>query len=373
MQPLITTIPLMQLASGDRLTLQTYQFMGAQPGKKVYLQANLHGAELTGNVVIHQLINWLTTLEPTQLKGEICLVPVCNPLGVNQRSAYFANGRFNPYDGRDWNRIFWDYENETDDLMAFAESQMTFEVKAIQQHYRDRIQTSFAAMAEKLRSPSGAAVYELYRHRLQSLCLDADYVIDLHTSAEQGLNYLYYFRGREASAASFLLPAGILLDRYDGDAFDEAFIKPWLALEQCFAQLGRSLQFEIEAFTLELGCAMQLKPDAINDGVQGIKNYLVQKQVLSIADLTPSVAAPMRLTPRSQVRKYCAPAGGMVLAMVPVGAVVMAGQPLYQVLSFTKDGTLPTVVEVCAEMDGLIYDVSLNQAVNQGEYVLAMM
>lgn len=373
MHPLITTIPLMQLASGDRLTLQTYQFIGSQPGKKVYVQANLHGAELTGNAVIHQLINWLITLEPTQLNGEICLVPVCNPMGVNQRSAYFASGRFNHYDGRDWNRIFWDYEKETDDLMAFAQSQMSFEVETIQQHYRDRIKACFTELAEQIRSPSGAAFYELYRYRLQSLCLDSDYVIDLHTSAEQGLNYLYYFRGREASASLFLLPAGILLDRYDGDAFDEAFIKPWLALESCFVTLGRSLQFDIEAWTLELGSAMQLKPDAINAGVQGIKNYLVQKGVISVEGIASLVDTPMRLTSRSQIKKYCAPAGGMVLAMAPVGSLVKAGQPLYQVLSFNKDGSLPTVIEICAEVDGLIYDVSLNQAVNEGEYVLAVM
>lgn len=373
MQPLITTMPLMQLASGDRLTLQTYRFTGAQPGKKVYLQANLHGAELTGNVVIHRLINWFLSLESTQLNGEICLVPVCNPIGVNQRSAYFASGRFNHYDGRDWNRIFWDYEQETDDLMAFAQSQLSSEVETIQRHYRDRIQASFTQLTEQMQLPSGVALYELYRYRLQSLCLDADYVIDLHTSAQQGLNYLYCFRGREASAALFLLPAAILLDRYDGDAFDEAFIKPWLALEDCFAKLGRAVQFDIEAWTLELGSIMQIKPDAIDEGVKGIQNYLVQKGVLNVEGIASSADATMRLTLRSQVKKYCAPAGGMVLMMVPVGAVVKAGQPIYQVLSFNKDGMLPTVIDICAETDGLIYDVALNQSVNEGEYVLATM
>ena len=58
MIPFISTIPVVQLASGDRLSLQVYQFQGAIPGKKAYLQSNLHGAEISGNAVIHQLIEF---------------------------------------------------------------------------------------------------------------------------------------------------------------------------------------------------------------------------------------------------------------------------------------------------------------------------
>lgn len=84
MIPTISTIPLLQLASGDRLGLQVYRFQGADPGKKAYIQSNLHGAEISGNEVIHHLIGFLSHLDPSQLVGEIWLVPVCNPLGVNQ-------------------------------------------------------------------------------------------------------------------------------------------------------------------------------------------------------------------------------------------------------------------------------------------------
>lgn len=56
MIPTISTIPLQHLASGDRLFIQVYKFIGAKPGKKAYLQGNLHGAEIVGNAVIYQLI-----------------------------------------------------------------------------------------------------------------------------------------------------------------------------------------------------------------------------------------------------------------------------------------------------------------------------
>ncbi|MFM6207023.1 MAG: succinylglutamate desuccinylase, partial [Planktothrix sp.] len=51
MIPNIVTLPLIKLASGDQLGLQVYQFNGSKPGKKAYLQSNLHGAEISGNAV----------------------------------------------------------------------------------------------------------------------------------------------------------------------------------------------------------------------------------------------------------------------------------------------------------------------------------
>jgi hypothetical protein len=78
MLPIISTISLRQMASGDRLFLQVYKFIGANPGKKVYIQSNLHGAEISGNAVIHQLIEFLLSINDTDLVGEIWLIPVCN-------------------------------------------------------------------------------------------------------------------------------------------------------------------------------------------------------------------------------------------------------------------------------------------------------
>jgi uncharacterized protein len=183
--PVIETLPLLQLASGDRLTLQVYKFVGAKPGKKAYIQANLHGGEIAGNAVIAELITILRGLEPDQLTGELWLVPMCNPMGVNARSHHFASGRFNSYDGRDWNRIFWDYETQGDDILAFAKTHLDRDLHTIQQIYRQTILARFAQLGAQIHSPAGVPQDEKYRYCLQSLCLDADYVIDLHTIIER--------------------------------------------------------------------------------------------------------------------------------------------------------------------------------------------
>jgi uncharacterized protein len=373
MQPHITAIPILHLASGDPVALQLYSFKGDSPGAKVYIQANLHGAEIIGNAVIHRLLDWLGSLEPQQLRGEIWLVPLCNPLGANQRTHYFSTGRFNPYDGKDWNRIFWDYTQSGEDMLDFAQSCLNLDIDTIQQRYRKRIHHCFLALGDRLLAPTGGALREHYRFHLQSLCWDADYLIDLHSTSNQGLDYLYYFHHREDSAQLFGLNYGILLDHYDGDAFDEAFIKPWLALERCFVQLGRDLQFDIEAWTLELGAGMQIKPTSVERGVVGIQNYLMAKGIVQCLPISPTSQQPqMYFTKTSQIQKYYAPYGGLIFFDVALGTVVNPGQVLYHLLSFNKQSQPPVTLDICAVQQGIVYDIAANQAVSTGDYVLGI-
>jgi uncharacterized protein len=372
MIPTISTLELQQLASGDRLSIQVYKFGGANPGKKAYLQANLHGSEIVGNAVLYQLIEFLATLQDTDLIGEIWLVPVCNPFSTNQRSHYFSTGRFNIYDGKDWNRIFWDYEKECEDLEDFGKSQLDLDEVAIRKNYLNKILACFEKELEKINSPSGVLLSDRYRYWLQSLCLDADYVIDIHSSSNQGIDYIYGFRGREESAKAFLLDYGLLLNKYDGDAFDEAFIKPWLALEDCLAKLGKSITFDIDSWTLELGAGMEMNPKSVQKGVLGIKNYLAQKGMLKISGFPLAETGSIKIIEKTQMKKYYAPVGGMVQSRVELGTKVKAGERLYQIISFNKEEKLPSLIDVPAEKEGLVFDVSTNNAVNQSEYVITV-
>ncbi|NER95805.1 MAG: succinylglutamate desuccinylase/aspartoacylase family protein [Symploca sp. SIO1B1] len=375
MIPKIQTIPIQHLASGDRLAIQVYQFSGSKPGKKAYLQANLHGAEIVGNAVIHQLIEFLLTLDDSQLVGEIWLVPVCNPLSTNQRHHNFSTGRFNPYDGKDWNRIFWDYEKQGDDLAAFAQSQINLEVTEISHNYLKRIQASFAQELAKIQSPSGVPLRQRYRYQLQSLCLDANYVIDIHSSTNQAIDYLYCFHNAQESAKAFLLDYSILMSEYDGDAFDEAFLKPWLALEQQLAALGKIIKFDVESWTLELGSGMTMNPESVTKGIRGIKNYLAEKGILKIVGFPVAETASHQINfaNKSKLKSYYAPVGGMIQSKVELGSLVKEGELMYQLLSFNKNQELPTLIDIYAETTGVVFTVSTNQAVNEGEYVLSVM
>ncbi|AFY77176.1 MAG: succinylglutamate desuccinylase/aspartoacylase family protein [Hydrococcus sp. C42_A2020_068] len=375
MIPITSQIDLLQLASGDNLSIQVYKFIGKQPGKKVYIQSNLHGSEIVGNAVIHQLIEFLTELDEDRITGEIWLVPVCNPLGTNQRSHFFSAGRFNSYDGRDWNRIFWDYEKECEDLATFVKTQKNLDIKEVRKNFLEKQKAAFAKQLERIQKPSSVPYRDRYRYQLQSLCLDADFVIDIHSSSNQGIDYLYCFQGREESAKYFFLEYGILMTEYDGNAFDEAFMKPWLALEKQLTKLGKAIKFDLEAWTLELGSGMQMNPESVEVGVKGIKNYLAYKGILTLAGHSVNYPASteIQLVRRHQIKNYYAIAGGMIQKRVPLKTSVKAGDRLYQLLSFNKSGDLPTAIDICAETDGLVFDISTNQSVNQGEYVLGIL
>jgi hypothetical protein len=376
MTPQIDTIHLLQLASGDRLSLQVYKFIGQQPGKKAYIQANLHGAEIVGNAVISQLIEFFANLKPEEITGEIWLVPVCNPLSTNQRTHFFSTGRYNPYDGKDWNRIFWDYEKECQDLDAFAQSQIDLAPEDIRKNYLEKILAAFAQKLTEIDRQSSISYNHLYRYKLQSLCLDADYVIDIHSSSNQAIDYLYCFHDRQESAKYLLFDYGILMNdtEYDGDAFDEAFIKPWLALERKLASLGKKIIFDIESWTLELGSGMQIYPESVSQGIEGIINYLIHKNIISYSRFsqTKIQQKPIKLFNRSQLKKYYAPNGGIIQNITVLGKTIERGQKLYQIVSFSKDGEVPKIIDIYAEASGLVFDRTLNQSVNQGEYILSI-
>lgn len=364
----IETIDLLTMASGDVLSLQVYKFIGKQPGKKVYIQANLHGAEIVGNAVIQELISYLVNLDQKFLQGEIWLVPVCNPLGTNQRGHFFATGRFNNYDGKNWNRIFWDYEKESDDLIAFAKSQLNQTLATIRTNYLAKIQAAWQRQLARLKRPRSTTVSNQYRATLQSLCLDADYVIDIHSSSNQALDFLFCFQSREAAANHFLIDYGILMTDYDGDAFDEAFLKPWLALEKSFQELGQTIRFDLEAWTLELGSGMAMNPQSVDKGVRGIKNYLHHKQVLTSPEKL--INHSIQFVQRQDIHSYYAQTGGMIQNRLELKNLVEKGDRLYQILSFNKQGQLPQIINVFSETTGIVFDVATNPSVNQGEYVL---
>jgi hypothetical protein len=368
MNPILETIDILELASGDKLSISIYKFIGLLPAKKVYIQANLHGAEIVGNFVIHRLIKYLSQLDSSQLNGEIWLVPFCNPLGSNQRTHFFPTGRYNPFDGKDWNRIFWDYEQKINDLEDFARINFDLTTDEIRNKFLTKILASFQDNLTQLNRNSFVSYSNYYCYQLQSLCLDANYVIDVHSSSNEAIDYIYCFPGREKSASYFLLDYAIYLqdEQYDGDAFDEAFIKPWLALEKQFRKLGKSITFEVESWTLELGSGMQINQESVTKGFNSIINYLNYHHILN--NLTPK-STKINFREKSQIKKYFIPQGGLIKILVKLGQLVKTGDVLYQIIKIKEE----KIISLTAENSGIVLDINRQQSLNQGEYILSIL
>jgi len=92
-----------EMASGAALTVPVYRLKGDPSAPSVYIQANMHGAEVQGNAVIFQL---LELLKNTEINGDITLVPYANPVGCNHKNGEYTLGRFDPITGVNWNRMY---------------------------------------------------------------------------------------------------------------------------------------------------------------------------------------------------------------------------------------------------------------------------
>lgn len=89
-------IPFEEDAS-QRSWLMPYLFAhGKNPGRKVAVIAAIHGDELNGVRILHELS---ALLEGVEMNGSLCLVPVANLMGYANHSRYLP-------DRRDLNRMF---------------------------------------------------------------------------------------------------------------------------------------------------------------------------------------------------------------------------------------------------------------------------
>ncbi|OUR82059.1 hypothetical protein A9Q75_06785 [Colwellia psychrerythraea] len=78
-----------EMASGAKLTVPVYVFKAENNSSpSVYIQANMHGAEVQGNAVIFQL---LELLQHCNLQGNITLVPYANPVACNHKNGEYLN------------------------------------------------------------------------------------------------------------------------------------------------------------------------------------------------------------------------------------------------------------------------------------------
>ena len=93
-----------EMASGVKLTVPVYSYKPeASTAPNVYIQANMHGAEVQGNAVIFQLLELLKYCE---IEANITLVPYANPIGCNHKNGEYTLGRFDPITGENWNRMY---------------------------------------------------------------------------------------------------------------------------------------------------------------------------------------------------------------------------------------------------------------------------
>lgn len=90
------------LVSGNKINIINYIIDSEKNGKTIYIQSGIHGGEIT-YWIIHKLFNFL---KDNLINGKVIFVPCANPIAWMQRIYSYTAGKFNFYNGTDWNRSF---------------------------------------------------------------------------------------------------------------------------------------------------------------------------------------------------------------------------------------------------------------------------
>ncbi|MEI5639881.1 MULTISPECIES: succinylglutamate desuccinylase/aspartoacylase family protein [unclassified Pseudoalteromonas] len=345
-----------EIANGLPLSIPVYRLQGNGQGPKVYIQANMHGAEVQGNAVIYQLLERLKHLP---LQADITLVPYANPIGCNQKSGEFTLGRFDPITGTNWNRMYVDHSAIATE---FAAQHPDLAVADIKQQFRAQLiarnQQQLDAAANRVNTGKRIAL------NLQQLAHEADIVLDLHTGPISA-KHLYCPEYAKHSARYFNIPHVLLIPSDFDGAMDEASFCPWWQLQQAYAEIGREIPVMTEAFTVELGSQEKIDLDEALNDANSILSYLSYKEAF-----TESLYQPQEMTRYAclleNYRAFYAPMGGMVEYSVKPGEQVQAGQTIAKILRMERYLSEAPLNHISLDEDAIAILHFASASVNQG-------
>jgi predicted deacylase len=331
-----------QNASGRNMNVPLYRFVGEKPGPKVYIQSSIHGAEVQGNVVIYQLIQWLKTLP---ICGEVLLVPNCNPVGTNIKAGEYTLGRFDPVNGTNWNRGY--YYDETF-IHAFAQGIDDNEsVESIKSRFRQKMKQQLQA---RLSETWGIGLAQHLNLKLQQLAFDADYVLDLH-NGPVSTRHIYVPEYAKASASLFNIPHVIFMPNVFSGALDEATFCPWwLLTDLVSSQRQKPVDFAVEAFTLEMGSQEVISFQEGEYDAKSILTYLTAKGCLPDSSSLPENMS-RKAVMLNNYKTLFTQQGGIVEYIAKPGDFVKQGEVLARVLNVDNLDTDRATTDILAPCD----------------------
>jgi uncharacterized protein len=313
-----------QNASGRNMNVPIYRFKGKDSGPKVYIQSSIHGAEVQGNVVIYHLIQWLKKLS---IRGEVILVPNCNPVGTNIKAGEYTLGRFDPVNGTNWNRGYYYDEALVDDFARSVKDDES--IAAIKLRFRQLIKHR---LEQKLAETWGIGLAQRLNLKLQQLAFDADIVIDLH-NGPVSTRHIYVPDYARDSAKLFNIPHVIFIPNKFAGALDEATFCPWWTLQHKLSiKQQKDVDFQVEAFTLEMGSQEVINFSEGEYDASSILSYLNAKGCLINADFAPEDIRRVAVTLDNYKILY-SQQGGMVEYIAKPGEHIKQGEVLARLLN----------------------------------------
>lgn len=350
----IKTHLLQSRSIGSQRHLVSYHFGSTKTGPKTYIQASLHADEIPGMLVAHHLRAQLETLESSgKIRGEVILVPVANPIGLDQSMQGEPFGRFDLASGINFNR---GYRNLVPTLKTVLPELLgtapLINVKIIRQQAR--------ALLEQW---DPVTETESLRKILQTMAFDADIVLDLHCD-NQAVMHLYTgtpLVDEVIPLARYLGAEAMLLATESGDdPFDETCGRLWWELSDHFAT-----QFPIPLacvpVTVELRGETDVAHELAEQDADALIAYLAYKGHVDIAvsNLPKAFFEP---TPLEAVLPIAAPHAGMLVFSKRPGDVVTEGDSIGELI----DPLTGKTTQLIAKISGKIFARTAYRYVQRG-------
>lgn len=356
----ITSIPLLASSPGSarHLIAQRYGKPGARP--KAYLQAAIHADEIPPLLVAHHLIRLLDQAERAgQIKGEIIVVPLANPIGSGQFLNTTHVGRYDLAGGGNFNRNWPDLsaglaELVVDKLTADADRN----VGAIR----------IALMASLDARTAGNEMTSL-RLALARLAVDADFVLDLHCDNDS-LMHLFLTPAHWPEAADLSAEIGsratLLSADSGGNSFDETFSTPWLKLAAAFPE--RPIPPACLAATIEYRGQGDVSDELAEADATALFRFLRRRGLIA-GDPGPCPAPLCDGTMLDATDVVRSPGAGVIAYKVELGQQVTAGAVIAELVDPMADDPTQARTPIKTIADGLVLSRRHDRLVRPGDSI----
>ncbi len=342
----IITLPHGRPGTTRRLTIHRF---GRGGGPKAYIQAGLHAGELPGMVVARHLLDHLIRLDAAgRVKGQVVLVPMANPIGLDQVLLGGHVGRFDLASGINFNRAFADLGDRVADALRPGDLDPDGETN------RRVIQRALAHAAASLAPKTEA---DALRKILLSHAVDADYVLDLHCDSE-AVMHLYttpacWPLGVADLAVRLEAKAVFLAEQSGGEPFDEVCSTPWDRLRARHGGPDTPIPVGCSAVTVELRGEADVDDGLAAADAAALIDHLSWRGIID----APAPAMPDLsdvATPLAGVDRVRAPVAGVALYHVRLGDRVRIGDHVATILDPASGERHPCH----ATADGLVWSRS---------------
>jgi len=346
MQRIDHTLPWSHLGTERRLSVFRY---GHGP-RKAYIQASLHADELPGMRTAWELKQRLNDLEAQGLlKGVIELVPVANPIGLDQHVQSAHMGRFELGSGKNFNRSFVELSGPVAQRIGARLGDDPAANTTL-------IRQTMAEVLDELPAPP-SQLEALHRLLLRHAC-DADVTLDLHCDFEAAI-HLYalpqHWPQWRSLAARLKAGVALLCEDSGGSSFDESCSSPWLRLAKAFPEA--SIPPANLATTLELGSMGDTRVEQAQANCEAILGFLAEQGFIG-GDWPPAPAQCCEGFPFEGTQYLFAPHHGVVSFLREAGEWVEQGDALFEVVDPLND----RVTTVRAGTSGVLF------ALDRGRY-----